>query len=139
MGLINSLLFSDRTPALLKRSLDLNTQKASVHAANIANAETPGYKASRFEFEGVLRSAVDGSAMPMKATHAGHFGAPAQNIGSIHGITDIDLTRGRIDGNNVDMEKEVTAFSETQIAYDAAITAMNKRSGIIKSAITDVK
>ncbi len=139
MGLIGSILFSDRTPAMLKRSLDLNAQKASVHAANIANAETPGYKASRFEFEGILRGVVDGSAMPMKATHAGHFGAPIQDIRSIQGVTDIDLTPGRIDGNNVDMEKEVSAFSETQIAYDAAITAMNKRSGIIKSAITDVK
>lgn len=139
MGLINSVLFSDRTPALLKRSLDLNAQKASVHAANIANAETPGFKASRFEFEGVLRGAVDGSAMPMKATHAGHFGAPMQDIKGIQGVTDVDLTRGRIDGNNVDMEKEVTAFSETQIAYDAAITAMNKRTGIIRSAITDVR
>lgn len=139
MGLINSILFSDRTPALMKRSLDLNSQKASVHAANIANSETPGFKASKFEFEGVLRSAVDGSAMPMKSTHPGHFAAPAQDIRGIQGITDVDLTRGRIDGNNVDLEKEVTAFSETQIAYDAAITAMNKRTGIIKSAITDVK
>lgn len=139
MGFINSVLFSDRTPALLKRSLDLNAQKASVHAANIANAETPGFKASRFEFEGVLRGAMDGSAMPMKVTHAGHFGAPMQDIKGIQGVTDVDLTRGRIDGNNVDMEKEVTAFSETQMAYDAAITAMNKRSGIIKSAITDVR
>ncbi|MBI5638544.1 MAG: flagellar basal body rod protein FlgB [Nitrospinae bacterium] len=139
MGLINSVLFSDRTPALLKRSLDLNAQKASVHAANIANAETPGFKASRFEFESVLRGAVDGSAMPLKATHAGHFGAPMQDIKGIQGVTDVDLTRGRIDGNNVDMEKEVTAFSETQMAYDAAITAMNKRGSIIKSAITDVR
>lgn len=139
MGLINSILFSDRTPVILKRSLDFNAQKASVHAANIANAETPGFKASRFEFEGVLRGVVDGSAMPMKITHAGHFAAPAQDIRSIQGVTDVDLTRGRIDGNNVDMEKEVSAFSETQIAYDAAITAMTKRSGIIKSAITDVK
>ncbi len=139
MGLINSILFSDRTPELLKRSLDLNSQKASIHAANIANAETPGFKASRFEFEGVLRGALDGSMMPLKVTHAGHFNTPVQDIRSIQGVTDIDLTQGRIDGNNVDMEKEVSAFSETQIAYDAAITAMNKSYGIIRSAITDVK
>lgn len=124
---------------MLARSLDLNAQKAAVHASNIANVETPGFKSTRFEFEGALRSAMDGSAMPMKITHPGHFGAPTQDIRSITGVTDVDLTQGRIDGNNVDMEKEVTAFSETNIAYDAAITAMNKRAGIIRSAITDVR
>lgn len=139
MGLINSILFGDRTPAMLKTALDLNAHKASVHAANIANVETPGFKTTRFEFEGALRDAIDGSAMPMKITHPGHFGAPMQDIRSIKGVTDVDLTQGRIDGNNVDMEKEVTAFSETNIAYDAAITAMNKRTGIIRSAITDIR
>ncbi len=139
MGLINSVLFGDRTPAMLARSLDLQAQKASVHAANISNAETPGYKATRFEFESVLRDVVDGSNAPMKVTHAGHFASPVQSIPGIQGVTDVDLSRGRIDGNNVDLEREMVAFSETQIAYDAAVTAMNKRTGIIRSAITDVR
>jgi flagellar basal-body rod protein FlgB len=42
--LLDKILFSDRTPKLLKKTVDLNLQKNSVISSNIANADTPGYK-----------------------------------------------------------------------------------------------
>lgn len=139
MGMINSLLFSDRVPKLLQKTLNLNAQQAAISASNIANAETPGYKAARFEFQGMLRSAMDSDGAPLRATQMGHFPRAVSDIGSIQGITDVDLSAGRLDGNNVDLEREMTTFSQAQINYDAVVTAMTKRGGIIRSAITDAK
>lgn len=139
MGLINSMLFSDRAPKLLQKALDLNARQVAVSASNISNAETPGYKATKFEFERALQDAVDSGGSPLRATQLRHFPTSSPEIGRIEGITDVDLSQGRLDGNNVDLEKEMVTFSEAQISYEAAITALTKRAGIIRSAITDVK
>ncbi|MBI5178752.1 MAG: flagellar basal body rod protein FlgB [Nitrospinae bacterium] len=139
MGLINAILFRDRAPQVLQKALDLNAQKAATAAGNISNAETPGYKAKRFEFESVLQQAVGGSQLPMTVTNGKHLMRGNQDFSSISGVTDIDLSQGRIDGNNVDMDREMAGFSEAQIAYDAAVTALTKRAATIRSAVTDVK
>lgn len=139
MGLIKSLLFSGRTPQVAKRAITLNAQQAAVSAANISNAETPGYKANKFEFESQLRDAVSGPTLQMKATSTGHFTGSNNDIASIKGVTDVDLSQGRIDGNNVNLDKEVVNFSQAQITYDAVITAMTSRGASMKSAITDAK
>lgn len=139
MGLIKSLLFNDRAPKVAKRAITLNAQQAAISAANISNAETPGYKALKFEFESALQDAVSGGTLPMRATNIRHLASPAGDISSIQGVTDVDLSQGRIDGNNVDMDKEVVKFSQAQISYDAVITAMTGRTAGMKSAITDAK
>lgn len=139
MGLIGSLLFSDRTPEVLRKSMDLNAKKAAIAASNIANAETPGFKAQKFEFETFLQEATSANQLPMQATNGRHLIKTNQSVQSITGVTDIDFSRGRLDGNNVDMEKEMVEFSSTQISYDAAVTAFSKRLGMIRSAITDAK
>ena len=50
---------TDRTMAVLQKSLDLRAQKQQVIAGNIANAETPGYAARKMTFEDDLRKAID--------------------------------------------------------------------------------
>lgn len=139
MGLIKSLLFNDRAPKVARRAITLNARLAAVSAANISNAETPGYKALRFEFESALQDAVSGGTLPMRATNIRHLANPAGDISAIQGVTDVDLSQGRIDGNNVDMDREVVKFSQAQISYDAVITAFTGRNATMKSAITDAK
>ncbi len=139
MGLIGSLLFSDRAPEVLRKNLDLNAKKVAISASNISNSETPGYKAQRFEFQSVLQQATEGGQLPMRSTNGRHLVMNSQNIRSISGITDVDLSQGRMDGNNVSLEKEMVEFSSAQIAYDASVTAFNKRMGMVRSAITDAK
>jgi len=139
MGLIKSLLFNERSPKVAKRAITLIAHQAAVYAANISNAETPGYKALRFEFESALQDAVSGNSFPLRGTNIRHITSPAGDISAIQGVTDVDLSRGRIDGNNVDMDREVVKFSQAQISYDAVITAMTGRMTGMKSAITDAK
>lgn len=137
MDLVNKVLFSDRTPKLIRKSLDFNTQKAAVIATNIANSETPGYKAIRVKFEEILQQAATGNSLPLKTTNPKHIDASGNAMKTSEPVIEIDLSAGRLDGNNVNMEKEMIGLTETQMAYEAAIAAMTKRGGIIKSAIIE--
>lgn len=139
MDLINSILFSDRTPKINKKAINLNAQKVSVNVANIANSETPGYKAVRVDFEKELQSAVSGNQMKMKTTNPNHIQPQEQLLKNVEPRIEVDQSPGRIDGNNVDLDKEVTSMAEAQIAYNAAIAAASKRGAIVKSAITDAR
>ncbi|MDH5542473.1 MAG: flagellar basal body rod protein FlgB [Nitrospinota bacterium] len=139
MSFINNLLFSDRAPKVVKKSLDFNSQKAAMTAANIANAETPRYKAKSVEFESILQSVTSTDFLQIKATHSKHISPQQPDFNSMEPELTIDFSQGRIDGNNVDLDKEVTTLSETKIAYDAAITVMTKRGGIIRAAVTETR
>lgn len=139
MDLLSQLLFSDRTPKLLKKSLDFNVQKAAVTAANIANSETPGYKAVQVNFEKQLQAAVSARSLPMKTTNAKHMEAQNSRIQSLRPTVEIDRSQGRLDGNNVNMEKEMITLTQTQLAYETAIAAMSKRGAMISAAIREAR
>lgn len=139
MDLLSQLLFSDRAPKLLKKSLDFNAQKAAVTAANIANSETPGYKAVQVNFEKQLQAAVSARSLPMKITNAKHMEAQNSGLQSLRPTIEIDRSQGRLDGNNVNMEKEMITLTQTQLEYEAAISAMSKRGAMISAAIREAR
>lgn len=139
MDLINSILFSDKTPKVVKKSVDFNARKASITSSNIANAETPGYKAVRMNFEEELKSAASGNLLKMKTTNRNHIQPKGGTLANLEPRIEVDRSPGRIDGNNVDIDREVTDMAETQIAYEAAISAMKKRGAIVKYAVTDAR
>ncbi len=139
MDLISSILFSDKARMVVKKSVHFNAQKVSIISSNIANAETPGYKAVRLNFEEALQSAVSGNLLKMKTTNSNHIQPSGGTLKNLKPQIEIDRSPGRIDGNNVDIDKEVTDMAEAQIAYEAAISAMKKRGAIVKYAVTDAK
>jgi len=140
MGMISKLLFNDRAPKVLRKSIDFNMKKVALTASNIANSETPGFKASHMEFDSVLKSATSsGNGLAMTTTNGKHISPHNPDFSSLKPNISVDHAKGRIDGNNVDMEKEMTSLTEARINYDAEITAMMKRGGIIKSAIVETR
>jgi len=139
MSMISSLLFSDRAPKVVRKSMDFNAQRAGIISTNIANGETPGYKAKSMEFESVLRSVSSTEFLKIKSTNSKHISPSNPDFGTVNANITTDTSQGRVDGNNVNLEKEMTNLAETRLAYDAAITAMSKRGAIIKSAITETR
>lgn len=137
--MLSGLLFSDRAPKVIRKSMDFNVQKAALISTNIANGETPGYKAKSMEFESVLQSASSNDYLKIKSTNPKHISASHPDFSTLNANISTDTSPGRIDGNNVNLEKEMTSLAETRLAYDAAITAMSKRGAIIKSAITEAR
>lgn len=120
--------------AALEKALSATWQKAQLINNNIANEDTPGYKAKRMEFESYLRKELDNSSMRVSAMSRS---ARIDRINSIRPLVYRDeSTEGRIDGNNVDIVTEQIELARTQIQYQALRDKINGHYQTLKYAIS---
>ncbi len=120
---------------LASRSLDFVSASASQTAANIANSATPGYKAQEVSFEGAMAEALKTPAKGgMVRTHPGHL--PVTDILKVTPSMTASGSSARLDGNTVDLEREITRMAEMNINYSTYATITNKQLGLLKSAIS---
>jgi flagellar basal-body rod protein FlgB len=108
-----------------ERALMLHGQRISVLANNIANADTPGFKARDVDFTEVLANADTQASLQAKNPSAGQ--APQSG-----GIATDDLKyrnpfQASLDGNTVEMPVEQAAFSAANVRYQASLTFINAR------------
>ena len=135
---------SDSINLTLKAALDVRYQRQEVLATNVANADTPGYRPLDLEFDGVLQQAID-EASPMARTAGAHLddtGRMSPTLGQ--GVATQDLKErpdrlDTLDGNGVDMDREMARVAENSVQYKAALEVMRRRLGILKMAIADMK
>ena len=118
--------------------MDLHQQRLGTIANNVANADTPGYKAKRLEFEDSLRQAFDGgndNDLQMAQSHEGHQG-PAGNVADVRGERS-EVTEGaRVDGNTVNTQKELERLGETRLTYRIVSELTARRAKGVADAIT---
>ncbi len=116
----------DKTIDTLSRSLDLHLMRHSVISDNIANAETPGFKAKRLDFETALQNAVEAS----------ESNPESRSIASVNPVIyeDFQAETGQ-DLNGVDMDREMSALTKNDIQYSAATQAISKKFSLLKYAI----
>ncbi|MFK8138996.1 MAG: flagellar basal body rod protein FlgB [Bdellovibrionales bacterium] len=128
----------DKTTKALEKSMDFMLLRHNVTSANIANAETPGYKAKKVEFENALANSLKpGMAGDMQATDANHFPVGKSHINALRAqVFDNPDVAMNNDGNTVDMEKEMSSLTENSIRYRAASQLITKKLGQLKYAIT---
>ncbi|MCK5680504.1 flagellar basal body rod protein FlgB [bacterium] len=129
----------DSTSDLLFKSAQLRSQKAQVIASNIANLDTPDYKAQKFEFSDALRKASTNlsTTLPMTATHAGHFGHTS-SIFSVQGhISTKENSLGGLDGNSVNLDQEMADQAINSSAYTRSIQMLKSKMSILKNAIVE--
>ncbi|MFZ4498294.1 MAG: flagellar basal body rod protein FlgB [Burkholderiales bacterium] len=103
---------------VLGSALKLRAQRQQLLAANIANADTPGYKAVDFDFARALGRA-NVSRIALATTRAGHLG------GRTPALAGVDLryripAQDAIDGNTVELDRETALFTENALAYQAS-------------------
>jgi flagellar basal-body rod protein FlgB len=95
-------------------ALKLRSQRQELLAANIANADTPDYKAVDFDFGKALAAATAGTAAPGARANVAApqllYRQPAQ---------------ASLDGNSVDMDAERAAFADNTVRYEAALKFLN--------------
>ncbi len=118
-------------------SLKLSSRRSEMIARNLANAETPNYKASDLDFRKALKEALgeDGAEAGMTATSAGHLGGSRNvNLGN-YAINRSPLVES-LDGNTVDVQAEQAAFAETSIRYQASLNFVNSQLRGLMTAIT---
>lgn len=129
----------DKTTNALGSSLNFRSLRHNVTSANIANAETPGYKAKVLDFEDALVRAIDMEGWNKPATSSeDHFamgpGAISRTRADIYDNPDVAVNN---DGNTVDMERELATMQENSILYKAALSLINKKLGALRYAVTE--
>jgi flagellar basal-body rod protein FlgB len=129
----------DKTLGALGASANMRQLRHSITSANIANAETPGYKAKKVDFEQALQRAVDLEGFGnLTTSHGDHFSVGGGSIANarpdVYDNPDIALSN---DGNTVDLEKEMATMKENTLMYRAAIQLINKKLAQLKYAASD--
>lgn len=111
----------------LERVLDLRRTQHTLTAGNLANADTPGYRAKEIPFAEVLGQVLDaaerGDAEPM---------AGVQPV-------EMDPLPWALDGNSVSPEREAVKLTENSLLYNALATGVNKRLALLRFAASDGK
>lgn len=116
-----------------ERSLAVNRQRLEVVASNLANAETPAYKARDVDFRSAMRAAETGD-VSLRTTRPGHIAeAGDARPASLHYRT---ANQPSLDGNTVDSDKEKAAFAEASTRYQASLTFLSQRIRGLRLAIT---
>lgn len=124
-------------------ALNLRAQRQQLLASNIANADTPNYKARDIDFAKTLQSALDGSKsssvppVELARTSPGHMAGKPKTEDGIGGSELLyrPMTQGSVDGNTVDMDVERNQFTDNAVRYEAGVTAINAQIKGLLNAI----
>ena len=124
-------------------ALGMRAHRQQVLASNIANADTPGYKARDIDFAQALKNALAPAASPSSAaavpagqllrTNAAHLPGPRSSpYGEALYRT---MLQPALDGNTVDMDVEQSQFADNAIHYEANLTFINMQLKSMTTAI----
>ncbi len=115
-------------------ALKLRGQRAEVLASNLANMDTPNYKARDFDFHAALTQAQDRTHPAfLKVSHPSHM-QPASTASAVEMAYRIP-TQSSLDGNTVDAPMEQAAFAENALNYRTSLQFLNSRIRGLMSAI----
>lgn len=126
MGLLESV---NRSIQPLVEGLDRRQRRHSAISANVANADTPGYRGVDVSFPGALARA----GLSLAATHSRHLGGSRQAARDQLVLSGGELRR---DGNDVDVDREMVKLARNQIEYQFLSRSLGGRFRKLKEAIT---
>lgn len=107
-------------------------RRAEILASNIANADTPGYKARDLDFRAALENAQKRQDFTLNRSHESHFSVTLKGAGYEKYRTPNQPDTG--DGNSVDMHVERNLYLRNSMEYQASLTFLNSRiSGMNKA------
>jgi flagellar basal-body rod protein FlgB len=117
-------------------ALKLQSKRMEVIADNLANSDTPGYKARDIDFRAAMANAGGADApVRLATTNPGHLGAdPASEVNSSLKYR-VPLAPA-LDGNTVDAQQEQAAFADNTVRYQATLTFLSARFKSLMTAIT---
>ncbi|MCB1914277.1 MAG: flagellar basal body rod protein FlgB [Rhodocyclaceae bacterium] len=112
--------------AFHQTALNLRAHRQQLLASNIANADTPNFKAKDIDFRSALAGALGNRLGPLalSRTAAGHLPAAADPALDRFARFRTEI-QPNVDGNTVDMDVERAAFAENALHYEASVTFIN--------------
>jgi flagellar basal-body rod protein FlgB len=118
----------DQALGIHPQALAMREKRSEVLAANLANADTPGYKARDLDFKSILKQNLP-EATTMERTQAGHF-APQQLLESRAMYRNPNQVS--LDGNTVEANAEQARYAENAVQYQASLQFIsNNFSGLM--------
>ncbi len=118
-----------------ENALMVRARRNEVLAANIANADTPGYKARDIDFRAALNSVQDGGSLPLSTTSELHRQTWGQgNVWQADAAYRIPM-QPTLDGNTVETDVEQAQFAENALQYRAALSFIDSQIRSIRYAL----
>jgi flagellar basal-body rod protein FlgB len=118
-----------------ERALYAAADRVSVLATNIANVDTPNYKARDYDFAAVLSGTSESDGITLTRTHVGHLplatgGAPSADLKYRNPY------QPSLDGNTVEAPVEQAKFAENAVRYQTSLDFINRRIATLTTALT---
>ena len=120
------------TISSLENGLSYATLTQKTIANNIANVDTPNYKAKNVDFKNMLEEEKRSSVSAYRTDNRHYDFSMTQ---STPGVSNIDNMRYRNNGNAVDMDEQQAKMAENQIYYNALIDRMNGKLNTLSTVI----
>ncbi|MDP4169548.1 MAG: flagellar basal body rod protein FlgB [Bacillota bacterium] len=117
----------------LERALDYSSLKQKVISQNIANVDTPNYKAKDVSFKDVFQNELD-MTFKTNRTDSRHLDFSTGTSQSPAIVTEQNVQYNN-NGNSVDMDKEMADLATNQIYYNAMIERVNGQFSTLQSVI----
>lgn len=127
----------DREFAFMEQAMKLRTYRQELLGSNIANADTPGYKAKDIDFAAALANAqgIKNDTLKMATTDQRHLGLAGASNPLDAKVLYRTEKQASIDGNTVDTDTEMADFTDNAVRYQAELTFMTSRIRSLTSAL----
>ncbi|RMG35628.1 MAG: flagellar basal body rod protein FlgB [Gammaproteobacteria bacterium] len=116
-----------------ERALQIRARRAELLAANLANADTPGYKARDIDFRRLLQGQMQ-PAVQLAATRPGHVAPPVGPVPA-QAVQYRVPQQPSLDGNTVEAEREQVEYSANAVRYQASLRFLDGTIRTLKTAI----
>ncbi len=143
-----------KTLSVLERALDIRSEQHRSTTANVANQDTPGYKATEVNFKEAMDDAFQSTpSAPLMTTDSEHFSGTihlartnrlhipsvAQAASAPSYVVESKARSTRLDGNNVNAEMEMAKLAENNLMYNATIQIAGSKLSAIKDTLRDLR
>jgi flagellar basal-body rod protein FlgB len=125
-----SVTFADKALGGFERNLNLRAKRVELLSQNIANADTPNYRARDLDFKSALASA---QSQPVRATHRNHIATTSGNLQA--GVIYTQPLNASADGNTVEISVEQAKFGQASADYQATLRFLESRVSGIRKAL----
>ncbi|GJM45142.1 MAG: flagellar basal body rod protein FlgB [Gemmatimonadota bacterium] len=134
--MLKDILFSNDTLRATKAALDVYSERGRVHAGNIANAETPGYRSQEVRFEDDLKMALQTSkGGRMAQTDARHLGGSTEMPKGYRAYRNPESAWNSNGENDVDIDREMADVARNTLRYTVAAEKVRQAYQGMRKAI----
>src|SRR5208337_2302609 len=127
--IMNNGIVFDKTVKMIEDRLSLNSMNQKLISGNLANINTPGYRAKGLSFENALRQSLEDQVLQMVRSNDRHL-APDDPLQAMETLEVVE--RGP-----VDLETEMVNLTKNSIEYQHMVGMLNKKFTMLKTAITE--